>query len=1422
MYSSAHPLAMKGAHLNVNSDRITKLARQFSSQGATNITFEQHKVSREERSRALGRHDGYRGCTIWFTGLSGSGKTTVSFALEKTLIHLGLPVYGFDGDNVRHGLCKNLGFKKDDRSENIRRVAEVAKLFADMGVITLASFISPFKQHREEARRIHERADIKFFEIYVNTPLHANSFFQGAWGKKSGTVRMPTSWGKFLAITFPQVSVSPELYKKARAGELKGFTGIDSVYEIPDHPDLILNAGMENEAETVQKMLHFLCEKNVIPEHVLFQLCDQPVRELFLANERRAETEKHAMGKPEFTLTMVDLQWLQVLAEGWATPLPGFMRERQYLQCLHHGQILDLKRGFDEVKSSDNFPLPEPINQSVPIVLPINEEQKARISTSEGEIVDSIRLIYNGQLVAILKDPEVYAHRKEERIHRQFGFSDTRHPTIKMIQESGDWLLGGDLEIVVDRIRFNDGLDEYRKTPMELRRIFTEAGCDAVFAFQLRNPIHNGHALLMQSTRQQLLDRGFKNPMLLLHPLGGWTKDDDVPLAVRIQQHKAVIEEGVLDASWTELAIFPSPMLYAGPTEVQWHARARLAAGVTAYIVGRDPAGIQHPETGDFLYEPSHGRKTLSMAPGLLDLEIIPFRIAAYDKTTKKMSFYDEKRKDDFEFISGTKMRGYAKRGEAPPDGFMSPKAWRVEFIRDKSETSMATPTTGTRTKTPLEESENYVTDQSPQRKKIRLPATSHGATNVTFQQHKVTREERSRALGRHDGYRGCTIWLTGLSGAGKTTISFALEKTLIYLGLPAYSLDGDNVRHGLCKNLGFKKEDRAENIRRVAEVSKLFADMGVITLASFISPFNHDREEARRIHENENINFFEIYVNTPLDVCEARDPKKLYKKARAGELKGFTGIDSAYEIPDHPDLVLNAGSESEAETIQKMLQFLYEKNVIPEQVLFQLCDQPVRELFLANERRAETEKHAMGKPEITLTMVDLQWLQVLAEGWATPLPGFMRERQYLQCLHHGQILDLKRGFDEVKSSDNFPLPEPINQSVPIVLPINEEQKARISTSEGEIVDSIRLIYNGQLVAILKDPEVYAHRKEERIHRQFGFSDTRHPTIKMIQESGDWLLGGDLEIVVDRIRFNDGLDEYRKTPMELRRIFTEAGCDAVFAFQLRNPIHNGHALLMQSTRQQLLDRGFKNPMLLLHPLGGWTKDDDVPLAVRIQQHKAVIEEGVLDASWTELAIFPSPMLYAGPTEVQWHARARLAAGVTAYIVGRDPAGIQHPETGDFLYEPSHGAKVLSMAPGLPSLEILPFRVAAYDKQAKKMSFFDPKRKGDFEFISGTKMRTLARNGESPPDGFMSAKAWQVLASYYQQMKAYTMEKNRGVIRELLKYEFELGHSVKEAIENINRAMGVGTVAQRTAYEWYSKFKKNQMNIEDKKCPDALG
>ena len=204
----------------------------------------------------------------------------------------------------------------------------------------------------------------------------------------------------------------------------------------------------------------------------------------------------------------------------------------------------------------------------------------------------------------------------------------------------------------------------------------------------------------------------------------------------------------------------------------------------------------------------------------------------------------------------------------------------------------------------------------------------------------------------------------------------------------------------------------------------------------------------------------------------------------------------------------------------------------------------------------------------------------------------------------------------------------------------------------------------------------------------------------------------------------------------------------MFAFQLRNPIHNGHALLMQDTKRQLLERKYKKPVLLLHPLGGWTKDDDVPLAVRIKQHEAVLAEGVLDPESTLMAIFPSPMSYAGPREVQWHAKARLVTGANFYIVGRDPAGIPHPDTGDDLYEPTHGKKVLQMAPGLNKFEVIPFRVAAYNKVSNRMEFFDNSRDNQFEFISGTKMRTLAREGVDPPKGFMADLAWKVLSEYY--------------------------------------------------------------------------
>src|SRR5438270_3283883 len=176
-------------------------------------------------------------------------------------------------------------------------------------------------------------------------------------------------------------------------------------------------------------------------------------------------------------------------------------------------------------------------------------------------------------------------------------------------------------------------------------------------------------------------------------------------------------------------------------------------------------------------------------------------------------------------------------------------------------------------------------------------------ATNITWHEGHVGRAERGALLKQ----KGATLWFTGLSGSGKSTIAFTLEHALVRQGRLAYVLDGDNIRHGLNKNLGFSAADREENIRRIGEVAKLFADCGVLTMTSFISPYRKDRDVVRALHVAGKLPFVEVYVCTPIETCEQRDPKGLYKKARAGQLKGFTGIDDPYEAPANPEFTIDA-----------------------------------------------------------------------------------------------------------------------------------------------------------------------------------------------------------------------------------------------------------------------------------------------------------------------------------------------------------------------------------------------------------------------------------------------------------------------------------------------------------------------------------
>lgn len=196
-------------------------------------------------------------------------------------------------------------------------------------------------------------------------------------------------------------------------------------------------------------------------------------------------------------------------------------------------------------------------------------------------------------------------------------------------------------------------------------------------------------------------------------------------------------------------------------------------------------------------------------------------------------------------------------------------------------------------------------------------------STNITWHDTTITKANRRV----QNGHGSCTLWFTGLSGSGKSTIANAVSNELFRLGINEYVLDGDNIRHGLNKDLGFSEYDRTENIRRIGEVAKLFVDSGKVVTTAFISPFRSDREQVRALFEEGE--FIEIFVNCPIEECERRDPKHLYAKARRGEIKDFTGIDSPYEAPERPEITLLSDQLTVDETVEQVFSYLRGKGII-------------------------------------------------------------------------------------------------------------------------------------------------------------------------------------------------------------------------------------------------------------------------------------------------------------------------------------------------------------------------------------------------------------------------------------------------------------------------------------------------------------
>lgn len=525
-------------------------------------------------------------------------------------------------------------------------------------------------------------------------------------------------------------------------------------------------------------------------------------------------------------------------------------------------------------------------------------------------------------------------------------------------------------------------------------------------------------------------------------------------------------------------------------------------------------------------------------------------------------------------------------------------------------------------------------------------------------------------------------------------------------------------------------------------------------------------------------------------------------------------GIDDPYEAPEHPDILIKNDGLTVEQSVDIIMRRLKREGVLvggptlPLGLPYPDGDELV-DMHTAPALVAGRVAEAKAFPTVLLSDIDVNWLQTVAEGWAAPLKGFMREGTLLQTLHFNSLLvdplniTGNQGLNE-RPTDfvNFGKvpPKRVSMSVPIVLPVTDYTKLVFDNSGAHKVALVNKF--GVIVGMIHHPEVYANRKEEIVSRLFGAVDPGHPYIAHIYRGGPWLMGGEVE-VFGRIRYEDGLDQYRLSAQELMSAFAAKKADAVYAFQTRNPTHAGHAYLMRTSRELVKAKGYENPILWLSPLGGWTKGDDVPLDVRVKQHEAVLKENMLDQATTVMAIWPAPMIYAGPTEVLFHAKSRRNAGATFFVAGRDPAGIKKSgealvDPDEDLYDGDHGRYVLHNSPGQSPLDILPFGQVYYDKRDHVMRAADPARPDDFISISGTKMRTLAAQGatfcdvkggkELPsdllaanciPPGFMAKSGWEIVCAYYMdeasdQWTPYSVMKGRATVAKDAAAEGEVG------------------------------------------------
>jgi sulfate adenylyltransferase len=550
----------------------------------------------------------------------------------------------------------------------------------------------------------------------------------------------------------------------------------------------------------------------------------------------------------------------------------------------------------------------------------------------------------------------------------------------------------------------------------------------------------------------------------------------------------------------------------------------------------------------------------------------------------------------------------------------------------------------------------------------------------------------------------GYVLWFTGLSASGKTTLAKAVERELIARGMrDVQRLDGDVVRQDLTRDLGFSKEDRDENIRRVTFVAELLSNNGVATTCSFISPYRNARANARARCRN----FIEVYVECPLETLIERDPKGLYKKAIAGEITGFTGVDDPYEEPESPEIVVHTGTETIDESLHVILDYLERNGLLSPSEEGRSLSVPPTDLVNRIALHPESLPVPDG-PIVTLSNALLCELDAIGCGLYTPLTGFMIEAEY------ERVVDAMR------------LPDGAIWSVPVVLPVPREHY-------GAIRHGMVLALNGEdavTYGLLEVKDAFERDLQREASAVYGTTDSEHPGVARLLSESSTVVGGDIHLLK---RAPITSQPKNLDPGETRKAFADKGWKTVVAFQTRNPIHRAHEYL-QKCALESVDGLFINPLI------GDTKAGDIPADVRMQCYEVLLAE-YYPKDRVLLGTFPIPMRYAGPREAIHHAICRRNYGCTHIIIGRDHAGV-----GD--YYGTYDAQQIFDRFDSRELGITPlkFEHAFFCTRCGQMVSKKtcPHSKEKHLFLSGTKVRSLLQEGKDLPAEFTRSEVAEIL------------------------------------------------------------------------------